>query len=63
MPSHAEKIISESDRAMEKVRATRREGCCFSQMVVVMEDLSGELSLDNEWKPSPGRAEGKAFSA
>lgn len=48
---------------MEKVRATRREGCCFSQMVMVMEDLSDELSLDNEWKPSPGRAEGKAFSA
>lgn len=57
------KIISESDRAMKKVRTTRREGCCFSQMLMVMEDLSNELNLDNEWKPSPGRAEGKAFFA
>lgn len=48
---------------MEEVRVTRREGCGFSQMVVIMEHLSGELSLENEWKPSLGRAEGKAFSA
>lgn len=48
---------------MENVRATRREGCHFSRKVMVMKDLSGELSLDNEWKPSPGRAEGKVFSA